>query len=113
MIELARHSPTVVQQVPRLPPLVLETALIEITIDRLQDRYGTSSLVNRKPLRRRELERLRQLGHDLGRPRLDQAWRVDTVLDRVQVARLRGDKAFWVAAIVHLHTQYRIGRAKA
>jgi hypothetical protein len=39
-------------------------------------RAAASGLVDREALRGRELECLRQFGHDLGRPRLDQAGRV-------------------------------------
>ena len=90
-----------VEEVAGLPLLVDEPALIEITIDRLEDRDAASSLVDREPLGRRKLERLRQLACDLGRSRLDQARRVNALLGRVQVARLGGDKALRVSALVH------------
>jgi len=92
----------VVEEVAGLPLSVDEPALIEITIDRLEDRDAASCLVDGEPLSRRELERLRELARDLSRSRLDQAGRVNALLGRVQVARVGGDKAFRVSAFVHL-----------
>jgi len=91
----------VVEEVAGLPLLVDEPALVEVPIDRLEDRDAASSLVDGEPLGGRELERLRELARDLSRPRLDQAGRVNALLGGVQVARVGGDKAVRVSAFVH------------
>jgi len=72
-----------VEQVAGLTFPVEEPALVELPIDRLQNRDAASGLVHREPLGRRELERLRELGRDLSRSRLDQAGRVNALLDGV------------------------------
>jgi hypothetical protein len=65
LLELARGSGAVVKQVAGLTVLVDEPALIEITIDRLEDRDAAGSLMHRQPLGRRELERLGEFARDL------------------------------------------------
>ena len=72
-----------VEQVAGLTFPVEEPALVELPIDRLQNRDAASGLVHGEPLGRRELERLRELGRDLSRSRLDQAGRVNALLDGV------------------------------
>src|SRR5207247_10158142 len=65
--------PAVVEQVAGLSPPVDETALVEVTVDRLQDRHAAGGLVHGQALRGRELERVRQLAGDYGRPLPDQS----------------------------------------
>ncbi len=89
-----------VEQVAGLAFPVDEPALVEVAIDRLQNRDAASSLVHGEQLGRRELKRPRQLARDLSRPRLDQAGRVNALLDGVQVAGLGGDEAVRVSALV-------------
>ena len=69
-----------VEEVAGLALLVDESALVEIAIDRLEDCHATSSLVHGELLCRRELGRLRELACDLGRPCLDQPWRMNACL---------------------------------
>jgi hypothetical protein len=89
-----------VQQVAGLALPVDEPALVEVAIDRLQDRDAASGLVHREPLGGREFERLRELGRDLSRSCLDQAGRVNALLGGVEVARVGGDEALRVSALV-------------
>ena len=62
-----------VEEVARRSVLVDETALIQITIDRLKDRAATGGLLNCEPLSRRKLERLRELVRNLSGSRLNEA----------------------------------------
>ena len=49
-----------------------ETALVEVTVDRFEDRDAAGSLMNCNEVQGRELARLGELRHDLHRPRLEQ-----------------------------------------
>jgi hypothetical protein len=112
VFELARGPGAVVEQVAGLPLLVDEPALVELTIDRFQDRDAASGFMRGEPLGGRELERLRQLAGDLSRSRLDQARRVNALPGRVHVARLRGNEALRVSLAVHPPSLYRIADGK-
>src|SRR5947208_15637770 len=49
---------------------------------------------------------------DNGRALLDQPGRVGAVTDRVQVARPGGDKRFWMAALIHMPEEHRLGETR-
>lgn len=101
-VELTRDARSMVEEVTRIAAFVDESALVEVTIQSLENRHTTSHLLDRDALRDRELKRSGELGNDLRRARLDQTMGVNAVLRGVRVARMGRDERSWVPVFVHV-----------
>jgi hypothetical protein len=64
-------------------------ALVEVAIDRLKPRNDRTNLIGSQPVKRLHMRKLHQPVRDLARTRRERPRAIETVLQRIQILRMR------------------------